>query len=196
HPGRQLVTVPCAHCGVEMEGVPALLSALTACDDCRAKAEREAAEEKWGTYWENHCPATFRATDRNHVDFPRAQANELRGWLGEVSLFFYGESGTGKTRLAYWLMKRTLLRRGWGFAVLRPIDLREAARAFEQKAILAELAKAPVLLIDDPFRDGVSERAVSFLVDLVDVRMEDQRPFVVTSQVNGEDVRHHLDKYL
>lgn len=169
---------------------------ITACDTCRKAALDEETMRRAKAHWESICPGMYRETDRNHVDFPRAQYNQLRDWVGSEPLFFYGDTGSGKTRLAFLMLKRAMLRANAHVGVMWPRELKDAAKAIDQSARVVAWSMFDVLLIDDPFRDGANERVVSLLVDLVDELMKHKKRFIVTSQLNGDDCREHIEKYL
>jgi DNA replication protein DnaC len=191
----QEVEVECSQgCGTRIRCIKAF-AALTACDECRKKADEQDALDRAKKHWEHICPPAFRDTLKTHPDFPVAQYNELKDWTGEQSLFFYGDSRAGKTRLAMLLLKRALLR-GHYVGVLWPEKLKAVKWSRETLELLEHYGRYDVLLMDDALLTGAQdERITDFLKDLIDYLMRFKRRFIITSQIGGDEYEAQADKF-
>lgn len=169
---------------------------VTACDDCRAKYEYENKISAAKTYWESICPADYRDTSLKHEDFPKHILASLSGYKGEDSLFFYGPSRSGKTRLATVLLKRCLVA-GLHVGCMWPEEMKHAARSQSDRLkLLNWYARYDLLLMDDALLTGAQDERISdFLKDLVELLMRHKRRFIITSQVGGEDYQEQADKW-
>lgn len=170
-----------------------LLASHVGCDECRsAWFERERMESCRST-WLRVCPQAFRETDRQHRDFPKAQHERLKEWRGETSLFFYGPTRCGKTRLAMMLLKRALLAT-CSIGVLWPHKLERINPRFEREDPVEVWGIYDVLLIDDALLTAKTPQLASFLKHLITHLMDSKRRFIITSQVSGDDYIEHLKK--
>lgn len=182
-------------CGTHLRG-PRFFAALTACDDCRAKAQKADRLEKAKLYWESICPVSFRETKKDHPGFPLAQYNATKAFLGGESLLFFGPTGQGKTRLAMWLLKRCLVRSNLHVGVLWPWDLKAVKKAFDVREQLTKWGKFDLLLMDDSLMTGAQdERITDFLKDLFSYRMDHHRHQIITSQIGGDEYKQQADKF-
>lgn len=187
--------IPCPD-SAEYETV-AFLSDLTACDRCRALAEREAKYAIYRKYWEAICPSLYRKTDKNHPSFPKAQYEATRAYKGGESLFLYGPSGSGKTRLAMWLLRRCLVDHNMHVGVLWSYEL-QLLKQTQKGGVdpVKHWGAYQLLLIDDGLlTSATSENLATFLKNLIDHRMSHERSTIITSQVGGDDYQEQAKKY-
>ena len=209
------VSFPCSKgCGAWIEG-PYFFAAVTACDACRAAREKADKLDQAKTYWEALCPQSFRETKKDHPGFPRAQYAATRAWpktrellvddvpttprrfvLDDESLFFYGPSGKGKSRLGMWLLKRCLVR----FEAARWRHVAGATEGGEERARYARMdqhwGKYDLLLMDDALAATASDgRIAEAFKDLLDYRLRFNRRNIVTSQIEESDVEQQFDKF-
>lgn len=196
HPAMNRVSFQCSRgCGEWLEG-PYFFSPITACDACREKADQADKLERAKLYWESICPQSFRETDRNHADFPKAQYEALREWLGGESLFFYGPSGKGKSRLAMLLLKRCLVRLGLHVGVMWPEQLKAARSARDIVEWVTKWGRYDLLLMDDALLAAASgAQCAEAFKDLLDYRLRYKRHNIVTSQIGEGDTAEQLGKF-
>lgn len=194
HPAKEMIAGQCSVCSCEIE-VMRLFQSLTACDACRAKAEKDEALKRAEKHWKSICPPAFRTTDKKHEGFPLDIFKTLDDWKGGESLFLYGESGRGKTRAAMLLLKRAMLR-GHHVGVLWPEQLKAVKFARDNLDNMNRLATYDVLLLDDALLTGAANDSVAeFLKDLVDLLIRQEKRFIITSQVGGDDYKEQAKKY-
>jgi DNA replication protein DnaC len=191
----QVVDFSCSRgCGKMLRG-PRFFAPLTACDDCRTKAEKDTQIEKAKLYWEAICPPAFRETKVDHPGFPAGQYAATRQWVGGESLFFYGPTGCGKTRLAMWLLKRALTKRNAHVRVLWPYELKAVKHERQVTEWVQKWGKYDVLLLDDPLQGASDARVTDALKDLIAYRQDWKRPNIVTSQIGGDDYKEQAAKF-
>lgn len=194
------VSVRCATCGPGCEGwvvdVPYFFAGLTSCGPCIAAKNKEAQLQRAKAYWEEICPKEYRDTDRNHPGFPTPQYNATANWLGEDSLFLFGPSGKGKTRLAMLLLKRCLVRGSKYVGILWPEILRSVKSNQRTLEFVERWGKYDVLLADDSLLTAAGDhRITESFKDILDLRMRHQRRTIITSQIGGDDVDEQLKKF-
>lgn len=164
-------------------------SEVTACDECVQKYLEAEKIHAYKRAWESICPEGFRDTDLNHPDFPKAQYLQLKGWSGEKSLFFIGDSRTGKSRLAMLALKRCLLS-GKSVGVVWPEKLKSTNFAKDTFDLVENLSRYDVLLLDDGLLAAAgSDKVISMLKDLIDVMIRRKRRWIITSQIGGDDMQ-------
>lgn len=185
-PMRELVDAVCSQgCGAQFQ-CERWVSQITACDECCAKAREADAMARAKKHWEKICPKGFRDTDKQHAGFPKVQLAQLADWKADKSLFLYGPTGQGKTRLALLMLKRAMMQNHW-VDVLWPDKLKSLTQGFDS-ATFDRYAAFDVLLIDDPFLTaGRESKLVDVLKNLFDVRMRESRTTIFTSQIGTED---------
>lgn len=195
HPKRQIVECQCSECGAPLQAM-AFFSQVTACDDCRTKYEREEKLNSFRDYWESICPPSLRATDRTHRDFPKAQFDLLKDWnFSKQSLFFFGPTDKGKTRLAVVLLRRALLRDKKP-GILWPEDFKALKFSREPDKAVKKWGSYDVLLLDDALMAAAgNEMLCDILKDIIDYRQRYERPTIITSQIDGTDMKESTEKY-
>jgi hypothetical protein len=196
HPANARVSFRCSQgCGTWIEGTY-FFSTITACDDCRRKADIAEKTERAKTYWEAICPPSFRETSKTHAGFPKAQYAAVSDWLGGDSLFFVGPSGKGKTRLGMMLLRRCLHHNNAHVGVMWPEQLKAVRNDRDVLAWIARWGKYDVLLMDDALIACASDsRCYEAFKDLLDYRMRFKRVNIVTSQIDSGDVKEQLGKF-
>lgn len=154
----------------------------------------EEARRLWASRrlaWESLCPPAMLETDPSRL--PLRGLVEIGAWqLGPTGLILHGETGSGKTRLAWLLLHRLFV---WEFVnpvVFRVGELEEAMvqayRAGRSDALLARLRRARVLFIDDFGKDKFTERLEAFLFTLINDRYEFKSPLLLTTNYVGDQL--------
>mgnify|MGYP001603702303 FL=1 len=152
--------------------------------------------------WNKKVPPRFRDArfDGSHPLEVMAWADRLvtemrkNGYLSE-SLYLYGETGSGKTHLAW-----AVLRRCWEeqlqFAHVNLFRLAELLRHDCPENLLGEadrLYGCDVLLIDDLGSTQVSDWALGALYELVNDRHSSVVPIITTSNLTPEELAQSFD---
>lgn len=168
-----------------------------ACDDCRALAAEETALRIHREKWAALCPKMFRETDLKHPDFPKAQHELTKEYAGTNSILLLGPTRSGKTRLAFILLKRCLHFHGKEIGVMWDENLQDTKSGFKSREELIEKwGRFDVLLIDDGLLSGGrDEKITSFLKSLLDFIHRNGRHVIITSQLTGDDYIEELKKF-
>ena len=117
------------------------------------------------------------------------------------NLFFYGETGLGKTFLSSCIAKELLAR---GFTVLYTTAAQlfrhvEDARFAKDKAASAQLLKiayeADLLIIDDLGTEFITTITVSELFSFINTRMLTKRPTIISTNLSPQDLEEaYIDR--
>lgn len=196
HEANKVIEFECSQgCGTMIEGRQ-FWASMTACDQCREKAERKEKLDRAKTYWEAICPESFRETDKTHAGFPKAQYEATTAFCGEESLLLFGESRKGKTRLGMVLLKRCLVRFNKHVGVMWPEQLKAVKGQRDTMEMLNKWGRYDVLLMDDALLTGAQdERITDFLKDLLDYRMRYKRHQIITSQIGSAEYEEQGGKF-
>jgi hypothetical protein len=175
----------------------------TFCDSCIQNQEKEAqraAQEQHDAFllrvWESICPREYRETDETRLR--PAYRHAISRWrFGRKGVGIPGIPGTGKTRTAFLLLKKSHFEHGKAcYAVSakrlakvaidqfdRQEDVRLAARTTLHRAHAAD-----VLLIDDLGKGTMSERAEEEFYGILEERTSHHRPTIWTANSNGNEL--------
>ena len=192
---NEIVTATCNHCPQELQ-CRRIVAPFVACDACIERKKIEDQTERQRDYWATVCPKGFQATDLEFVGndvtpaFPKAIYAELVAHQKanpNQNYFFYGPTGTAKTRVSMLLLKRALTLQNRRVGVLWPEKLSTLKPTFDTNAF-DHYANYDVLLMDDSLLSACREpRLLDTVKQLIDVRMREDRPFIVTSQIGQEE---------
>ena len=182
----------CIYCGDPADMV---------CDDCEARAQRNNAEiaERLATEAEATRLAQF--ADKVPEDYLGTDPARLPRWSGEIvnawnptdryGVTLVGPANAGKTRTAVLLLQKAFLRklpvRFEHAGNLRRFINRMAREGDDHKAI-AELAEAPILVIDDIGNQAWTETSEEFYLALLEARTNKRRPTICTTQYPADEL--------
>lgn len=187
--------IPCPT--AERFTIKKLFVGTAACDACREMAKEEAALIAHREQWAELCPKLFRETDLKHPDFPKAQWETTKDYDGKSSLLLLGPTRSGKTRLAFILLKRCLHFHGKNIGVMWDENLQDTKSGFKSREELIEKwGRFDVLLIDDGLLSGGrDDKITSFLKSLLDYIHRHGRHVIITSQLTGDDYVEEMKKF-
>ncbi len=138
--------------------------------------------------------------DTNPSLLPQPQLKQAMVWkYGRKGLVLDGETGLGKTRTAWLLLRRVLVDDGRDikFAWFKDItfgqELGIRYRNETAEEWLQGLAKVPLLFIDDIGKMKLTDRAESELFGIIDQRCENGLPMIVTTNDTGESLKNRMD---
>lgn len=147
------------------------------------------------------CPAAFRhgdfATDANKLPCPEA-LKALKRWgknFGSSSLWLYGNTGTGKSRMMFLILQHCILAKGYTFDVLRGGEFRqrmlEAYSEGSGKAnvVKEKLTRVNLLVFDDFGQDALTETMLTDLWQVLDKRFGQADPTAFLSNFAPADLR-------
>ena len=198
------VTVHCCKCGGPVEATANhayVFGGVICCDPCVEKKVRKDAWDVSKAWWSRNCPVAYQDTTEKDSRFNHAAWKRMLPHTLETSLVLIGETGTGKTRLAcYWLRRAlaewTRKEIGKSIRFAFPEDLKSFPIGVTRRDYLHTLAAPDILLMDDAFLAGASKESVSdFLKDLIDMRMRAKKATIITTQVDGAEYKKDADKF-
>ncbi|MEQ2010349.1 MAG: hypothetical protein ABMA26_26485 [Limisphaerales bacterium] len=202
----------CTVCGEPFTYTPLLFEgqevftrhACPACSAAAAEAQRRAAEAREAAEiarqraleWQRICPPLYRDSDPARL--PQEPLRRLLAWpRGPRGLILYGDSGQGKTRSAF-LLLRQLVESGarceavngvtFGDKISRMFS-QNRAEAMENQVWLNGCLRADVLLFDDLGKEPSTDRVQTELFGLVERRTAqfppDHRHYPASAQRAG-----------
>lgn len=159
--------------------------------------ERNRLREETRLLWvEENIPYYFKADlDRSHKLDWKAVDQALK-WKynyegANESLVLKGETRKGKTRTAYEIAKRNALLFPYidtAERIARKLGagLSESTRLHEKN--IRHLCNVKLLCIDDLGKEGVTHRTQTDLFEIINRRLEHNRPTIITTNFDGESL--------
>jgi DNA replication protein DnaC len=196
-PTQKMVKRDCEACCGEFEvcddAYARYKNLCPACVKAAAKnrQEREAQERKLAreVEWAGFCPPDFQSLDRERLPRPE-KLDEVMSWIyGPKGLILHGESGRGKTRCAWSLMAREHAQ-GRSIEVMDSLAGLEYAGKFSTSTSEAEkwvkrMISPHLLLMDDIFKNKLTDSFEGIVFAIIDHRIQHQRPTIITSNDTG-----------
>lgn len=185
---QEEVEAKCRHCDTVLT-VKRIVAPFLACDDCLRQHDHDEKLKRNREYWKIICPERFRDTDVDHADFPKAIWDAVkRDDAGGQSYFLIGPSRKGKTRVAFLLLMRAMMRDQF-VGVLWPEKIQSLKSNFDS-VNFDRAAAYDVLLFDDALLTACREpKLLESVKQLLDVRMRHNRASIFTSQIGEAGVR-------
>jgi IstB-like ATP binding protein len=160
----------------------------TVCSACSDAAEMKTSSIERRSEWQRLCPPRYQ---RNlPADFLlRSWVKNVLQWeYGPEGLLVLGDTGTGKTWVMWWLLRRLLEERRSVLtldAVTFRSGLTSAARQGDSADYARTLALVDVLYWDDFGQAHLSGAAREMLLHVVEQRTRHERPLLLTSQCSA-----------
>jgi DNA replication protein DnaC len=195
---------PCGKCGEFYRQRTFVLEHIrfttTICPKCEEEKERLAKEQereqKLEVAFAGICPKNYRETDwaRVHPDLYQA-ATEWE--YGPEAPAFIGQVGSGKTRSAFYVLKRMLAENRTCEAANTVTFAEHCAnqfsnnneQAYESTKKLKKYRKVDLLFLDDIGKNKMTERAELELYGLLEHRTSACLPTIWTSKHTGKELR-------
>ena len=200
----------CQECGKQFEAKMLTLVGheycfdkyCTACKPIREQQEKDMLairqEQARMEEFNRLCPALYRDTDPLKLPCNPDVVKLVLGWTyGSKGLVLHGATGRGKTRLAYMLVRRLVLD---GRSVSAFDSLSFAHRVgetfgeYQGERFIREQQKVDVLMLDDLGKAKLTERAEAELFGLVEHRIANLKPLIVTTNFVGDKLSNKLSE--
>jgi DNA replication protein DnaC len=168
------------------------------CRACRPQAEeeeRQRARQERIEEWPTICPPLYLESDPSRL--PKL-AEVLKWQYGPQGLLLHGETGKGKTRCAWQLLRRLYVEERIGPAVLFTATsfAHEITENFNAEADpekwLKRVYGAKVVFFDDFGKCRLTERGESELFGIIEERMAAQLPIIATTNFVGDSLANRM----
>jgi DNA replication protein DnaC len=163
------------------------------CPDCQEKdsiRQREDAVTQRKERWMSLCPPDYRSIDRSRIPFPDKLDAVLEWKYQPKGLLLHGGTGTGKTRCAWALLEKMVMK-GFRVSVMDSMAGLKYASLYSQGAEMVEVwadkvIGMDILLLDDVFKNKLTDSFEGVIFTIIDQRIQSQRPTIVTSNDTGD----------
>lgn len=153
----------------------------------REEAERHARNEE---RWCKLCPPSYRNTEPDRLP-QKALVRAMEWRWCDKGLVLHGKTGSGKTRIAYMLLRR-LFDEGRRIRVMTAAEFRRgygnAAMEGDSESWVAGVSRVEALLLDDLGQTKMTDSSEEALLDVLDVRCRNLLPTFYTTQYTGSDL--------
>jgi hypothetical protein len=160
----------------------------TVCDACADAAKLQPSSGGRRSQWERLCPPRYQRDLPDEFLVRSWVYGVLRWQYGPHGLLVVGETGTGKTWVMWWLLRR-LLEERYSVVTLDAVTYRSglttAARQGDAADYARRLVLVDVLYWDDFGQTHLSGAASEMLLHVVEQRTSHERPLLLTSQYSG-----------
>jgi DNA replication protein DnaC len=169
-------------------GTRTMVLRATVCQNCSAPVLSQPSSAARTSEWQRLCPPLY-LRDLPPGLMARSWVAGVLSWqYGPQGLLIVGDTGTGKTWVMWWLLRR-LLEERYSVATLDAVTYRSgltsAARQGDAADYARRLVLVDVLYWDDFGQTHLSGAASEMLLHVVEQRTSHGRPLLLTSQYSG-----------
>jgi DNA replication protein DnaC len=151
--------------------------------------------------WIETCPKEYLSIRQELLPTP-SKLDETLAWsYGPKGIVMHGSTGNGKTRCAWALLRRECVSHGRTVSFLDSMGGLRYASLYSKGADIVEewvhgLIAVDILLLDDVFKNKLTDSFEGVIFTLVDQRIQNQRPTILTSNDTGQTLttRMTLDR--
>lgn len=202
---KDSVLEKCCTCG---KGFIGNSNFISRCPECEAawdadnqKRLMESRRETARKVWLQTCPPLYRESDVTQV--PNKSATELAlTWkYGPKGLLLHGNTGTGKTRTAWLVMKRLIINE---FREVQTFDSvsfgHEVSRRFssydadDPNRWIEWMTSIDLVFFDDLGKCRLTERVESELFGIIESRIANKKPLLITTNTVGDSLASQLSQ--
>ncbi len=179
----------CIYCKEQFKHDTGMLDPIcTPCTVKRTRMIREGRLRSADEIFKSACPKLYQGTQCHLL--PDVQAHDrVQSWTyGAQGLLLLGETGTGKTRSAYELLRRFCGKKS--FLVADAMDFANHAVDAHLQGRATVFARmhcnTSILFLDDLGKSKMTDRIESELFGIIDKRTSQNLPVWITTQDTGE----------
>ncbi len=139
------------------------------------------------------CPKLYQKNDLNRL--PSQELKQAMDWkLGPKGLILIGDTGLGKSRVAWELLRRVLIKDRpevtfkWFDAIAFGHAISEKYRSENAEDWLERLSKVGLVFFDDLGKLKMTERAETELFGLIERRCANELPIIATTNDTGDSL--------
>lgn len=138
----------------------------------------------------NLCPESYRSFKKEMLPKPGCYDSVLEwDYASRKGLILVGDSGMGKTRCAWQLMKRLYVLEWINFMAITELQFSHEVATFGKSESLSSwiknICECKVLFIDDLGKSVMTERVTSELFYVLEERTKHKRPTIITMQIEA-----------
>lgn len=136
------------------------------------------------------CPKIYHDFDKEKLPRKDVYIDILGSEFKTRGLILFADSRMGKTRIAWQLLKRIYLIEGFEFEAITELHFAHRVSEFGRSETLKDwidkLCNVKFLFIDDLGKAVMTERVSAELFYIFEERMSNNRPIIITMQINPE----------
>lgn len=203
---RNLGEVECKECGVVVQDFVQECIApsfniwypyFPVCSPCLEKLENDTEQElepniglKLESDFSQMCPPEMMETDASRLN-QKVLQRAMGEKLDRKGILLHGQTGTGKTRIMWLLVRELIVARGKSVRVYNSADLKEKMiesyrNKHSQQEMLSILLSCDILCIDDLGKEKMTDAWKELLFNVIDKRTLYHRPMIITTNYVGK----------
>ena len=166
------------------------------CDPCLQKLENGVDDDKpdpvlkLESSFVDICPPEMRETDASRLS-QKVLNKIINEPLNKKGLLIHGDTGTGKTRMMWLLVRELIVARGKTVRVYNAYDMKEAMleaykQNYSKQDMMSGLLSCDVLCIDDLGKEKMTDAWKEMLFSIIDKRTLYHKPMVITTNYTGK----------
>lgn len=187
------------------------LAYLNRCMSCASKetiADAKAKGWDFTRVYHHACPKAFMRTELSRLS-PKTTA--IANWEpshDKTGLLLHGTTGTGKSRMAWWIVNRIWTDHVFGRSAMGnsyrivahtmrslgdAITASYGDKGMGHDALMKGLIGCGLLMLDDLGKERMTPRVAADLFAIIDERASHERPTIITTNFNGQGLAARFD---
>jgi DNA replication protein DnaC len=138
------------------------------------------------------CPIEFQEYDNQLLSNPKKFSEIANYAFSRIGLLVVGETGAGKTRAIWQLLRRIYVDEGKEFKFFTGIrfanEMQASYRMEDRSAWVDGLMDVNVLAIDDIDKMKFTERMETEIFGIIDDRISNRKKTIITTNISGDEL--------